>query len=147
MSIIKNKDLISARVDGGVFTFHHTDFIKWLSKSNKSGDFFDSFVFWLSEMQDKSFSSYCFIDSTVKSLGLKFFIDTIIETKRATVVCQCCNFEYNVQDLVYEQYGSRTWLNRQLKCTCEAVLYDEALVSFQLRDGRNLPAEINRIID
>ena len=147
MANYKNQNFISARVDGGVFTFKPMDFIKWLARSNKSGEFFNSFVFWLSEIRENSLSSYCFIDSTVKSLGLKFFIDTIIETKRATVVCQCCNFEHNVQDLVYEQYGSGTWLNRQLKCTCETVLYDAALVSFQLRDGRSLPAEINRIID
>lgn len=147
MANYKNQNFISARVDGGVFTFKQMDFIKWLARSNKSGDFFNSFVFWLSEVRENSVSSYCFIDSTVKSLGLKFFIDTIIENKTGTVVCQSCNLEHELHNLVYKQYVSGTWLNRQLKCTCEAVLYDAALVSFQLRDGRTLPAEINRIVD
>jgi hypothetical protein len=147
MTTHNNHGFISARFDCGVFTFQQSDFIKWLAKSNKCGDFFESFVFWLSEIRDISATSYCFTDSTVKSLGLQFFIDTIIESKRGTVICQFCNLEHEFQSLVYEQYGSGTWLNRQLKCTCEAVLYDATLVSFQLRDGRCLPTEVNRVID
>jgi hypothetical protein len=56
------------------------------------------------------------------------------------------NAEHKVQNLVYKQYRAGTWLKQQLNCTCGAVLYDMPLVSFQLRDGRSLPAELNRII-
>jgi hypothetical protein len=137
---------LAINIDNGLFTFEASLLAEWIANSNKCGEFIELFAQWLNDRDESVAEPYALADETIRSAGLKNFIDTVIESKKAKVKCKQCGAENDVSELLYRQYGAGTWIKRQLTCECGAVLYDAGMVSFQLREGAKLPDGVNQII-
>jgi hypothetical protein len=133
-------------INDGLFTFKASLLADWIASSNKGGEFIELFTAWINGRDDSNTTPYTLGNQSIHKAGLEHFMDTVIEKKHSSVKCQQCGSEHNVGELVYQQYGVGTWIKRKLTCTCDAVLYDIGMLSFQLRDGAKLPDGVNRIL-